>query len=90
MNHGRHRWPQFISPFAIGSGADAALGVLFAPHSGEDTSKYLRDAVQDGADKAVSHGNTVMRRVSKTVDDASFRSTKSRTWPKAPSARRAT
>ena len=33
----RNAWPQVFSAFAIGLGAGAALGVLFAPQSGEDT-----------------------------------------------------
>jgi|ERR1700736_2048096 hypothetical protein len=90
MNHGRHRWPQFISPFAIGLGADAALGVMFAPNSGEDTRKYLRDAVQDGADKAVSHGNTVMRRVKARLSMTPAFGQRSRGHGRWASARRAT
>jgi hypothetical protein len=54
----------------IGSAANAAVGVLFAPHSGEDPRSYLRDIAQDSAGEAISHGYTVVRRVSKTVDDA--------------------
>jgi len=29
----RNNWPQVVSAFAIGLGAGAALGVLFAPQS---------------------------------------------------------
>ena len=38
-------------------------------HSGEDPRSYLRDIAQDSAGEAISHGYTVMRRMSKTVDD---------------------
>jgi gas vesicle protein len=70
MIRNRNKWPQVISAFAIGLGAGAALGVLFAPQSGEDTRDYLRDAAQDGVDEAVSRGKTVVRRARKTLGDA--------------------
>ena len=70
MIRNRNKWPQVISAFAIGLGAGAALGVLFAPHSGEDTRDYLRDTAQDGVDEAVSRGKTLIRRARKNVEDA--------------------
>jgi gas vesicle protein len=66
----RNRWPQVVSAFAIGLGAGAALGILFAPQSGEYTREYLRDAAQDGADAAVARGKTAVRRARKTLSDA--------------------
>jgi gas vesicle protein len=66
----RHTWPQILSAFAIGLGAGAALGVLFAPQSGEDTRELLRGAAQDGMDDAVDRGKTVIRRVRKNMGDA--------------------
>jgi gas vesicle protein len=70
MNRNRNKWPQVISAFAIGLAAGAALGVLFAPQSGEDTRDYLRDAAQDGVDDAVSRGKTLIRRARKNLGDA--------------------
>ena len=70
MNRNSIRWPQVISAFAIGLGAGAALGVLFAPQSGEDTREYLRDTAQDGIDEAVSRGKTAVRRARKNLGDA--------------------
>jgi len=59
------RWPKVISAFAVGLGAGAALGVLFAPMSGEDTREYLSSTAQDGVDEVVASGKTVARRVRK-------------------------
>lgn len=66
----RNQWPKVFSAFAIGLGAGAALGVLFAPQSGEDTREYLRDTAQDGVDEVVSRGKSTVRRVRRTVEDA--------------------
>jgi gas vesicle protein len=66
----RNQWPQVLSAFAIGLGAGAALGVLFAPHSGEDTRELLRGTAQDGMDDAVGRGKTMIRRVQKNMGDA--------------------
>jgi gas vesicle protein len=66
----RNTWPQVVSAFAIGLGAGAALGVLFAPQSGEDTRELLRGTAQDGIDEAVDRGKTVVRRVRKNMGDA--------------------
>ena len=66
----RNTWPQVLSAFAIGLGAGAALGVLFAPQSGEDTRELLRGTAQDGMDDAVDRGKTVIRRVRGNVGDA--------------------
>jgi gas vesicle protein len=66
----RNTWPQVVSAFAIGLGAGAALGVLFAPRSGEDTRELLRGTAQEGIDEAVDRGKTVIRRVRKNMGDA--------------------
>ncbi len=70
MIHRRNTWPQMVSAFAIGLGAGAALGMLFAPQSGEDTRELLRGTAQDGIDEAVDRGKTVIRRVRKNMGDA--------------------
>ena len=66
----RNNWPQVVSAFAIGLGAGAALGVLFAPQSGDDTRELLRGTAQEGIDEAVDRGKTVIRRVCKNMGDA--------------------
>ncbi len=51
-------------------GAGAALGVLFAPQSGEDTRDYLSDTAQEGVDEAVTRGKTLVRRARRNINDA--------------------
>jgi gas vesicle protein len=63
-------WPQVISAFAVGLGAGAALGVLFAPQSGEDTRDYISSSAQEGVDDVIASGRKVARRVRKHVADA--------------------
>ena len=58
------------SAFAIGVGVGAALGILLAPKSGEDTRAYIRDTARDTFDDAVARGKKVARRGQKAVDDA--------------------
>jgi gas vesicle protein len=65
----RNAWPQVVSAFAIGLGAGAALGVLFAPQSGDDTRGYLKDSAQGAVDDAVAQGRKAARRVRKSVSD---------------------
>lgn len=67
---GKSKWTQPISAFAIGLGVGAALGVLFAPNSGEETRDFLLDNVNDGIDAAVSRGQKLARRAEKAVDNA--------------------
>jgi len=67
---GKSKWTQPISSFAIGLGVGAALGVLFAPNSGEETRDFLLENVNDGIDAAVSRGQKLSRRAEKAVDNA--------------------
>jgi len=66
----RNNWPRLLSIFAIGVGAGAAFGVIFAPCSGADTRDYLREAAQDGIDGSIDRGRKVARRVRKHMGDA--------------------
>jgi gas vesicle protein len=43
----RNSWPALITGMAIGAGIGAALGILFAPQSGEDTRDYLLETAKD-------------------------------------------
>src|SRR5712675_2310548 len=58
----RNAWPQVFSAFAIGLGAGAALGLLFAPQSGEDTSGLLRSGAQEGIGESQSCHDLLLRR----------------------------
>jgi gas vesicle protein len=66
----RNPWPKIASAFAIGLGAGAALGLLFAPQSGEDTRGAIRHAAQDNVNDAVARGRSIARRARKGIDDA--------------------
>ena len=64
------RWQETVSAFVVGIGVGAALGILFAPQSGEDTRDYLVGGAQDTLDGAVSTGQKWVRRAKRNVDDA--------------------
>jgi len=70
MIRNRNSWPKVASAFAIGLGAGAALGILFAPQAGEDTREQIRSTAQDGVDELSDRGKTVVRRVRRNMADA--------------------
>ena len=64
------RWQETASAFVIGIGVGAALGILFAPQSGEETRDQIVGGAQDTLDGAVSTGRKWVRRAKRNVDDA--------------------
>ena len=50
----RNNWTGSISAFAVGVGVGAALGVLFAPRSGNDTRECLLESAQEHLDGAIA------------------------------------
>ena len=67
--NGRMRWTESISAFVVGLGVGAALGVLFAPRSGDDKREYIRSSAKDGVDRAVAAGQKLTRRAQEGIDD---------------------
>jgi gas vesicle protein len=70
MMHSRDPLSKIVSAFAIGLGAGAALGILFAPRSGEDTRAYLRDAASESLDDAAARGKTLLRQARRNLGEA--------------------
>ena len=53
-------WSSIVTGIAIGVGIGAALGILFAPQSGEDTREYLKGTAKDRLNDAKERfGNAV-------------------------------
>jgi len=55
--------------FALGLGIGAAVAILFAPKSGEDTRQYLLDSATDAFDGAVAKGRRLKGRAQRAVAD---------------------
>ena len=67
------RFPNKFVGFAVGMGIGAALGILFAPRSGEETREFLADGARDAIDGAVTTGKTISRRAKRAVSDVAER-----------------
>src|SRR6266550_3581715 len=63
----RRRGYSSIPLFLAGLGTGLALGVLFAPGSGEETRMYLADSAKQGLDKAKAKGEELSRRAQDVV-----------------------
>jgi gas vesicle protein len=59
-----------ISVFAVGVGVGAALGVLFAPQSGEDLRDDIVAGAQEGVDGAIAAGQKWSRRAQESIEQA--------------------
>jgi gas vesicle protein len=71
--NGRTRWAESISAFVVGLGVGAALGVLVAPRSGDDTREYILESAKDGVDGAVAAGQKLTQRAQQAIDEAKGR-----------------
>jgi gas vesicle protein len=69
----RNGWAASVSSFAMGLGLGAALGMLLAPRSGEDTRDYLLANGKAGVDAVVTAGQKLTRRAQQGVDRAKDR-----------------
>jgi gas vesicle protein len=68
--YSRNRWPEAIGVFAVGIAVGTALGVLFAPRSGEETRDYVADTARSGVDGAVAQGQKWARRAQRVAGHA--------------------
>jgi gas vesicle protein len=68
--NGRMTWTESISAFVVGLGVGAAIGVVFAPRSGDDTREYILENAKDGVDRAVATGQKLVQRARQGVDEA--------------------
>jgi gas vesicle protein len=65
----RANWTESLSVFLVGLGVGAAVGVLFAPNSGEDTRDYIVQSSRDGLDGMVAAGRKLTRRAKDEIED---------------------
>jgi len=70
MSRRRISGAQTISILAFGIAVGAALGMIFAPKSGEETREIIAETVQEELDKATSTGKKWARAAQKTVEQA--------------------
>jgi gas vesicle protein len=56
---GRNNWTERASAFAIGLGVGAALGILLAPRSGNDTRNLVARRAKDSVDGAIAAGEAL-------------------------------
>jgi len=61
-------WSSIITGITIGLGVGAALGILFAPQSGEDTRDYLLGAAKDRINDTKDRFSDVTDRVRDVKD----------------------
>jgi gas vesicle protein len=57
-----------VSYFVAGLGIGAAVALLFAPQSGEDTRKQIAEKAQEGKDYVASKGREIRKHAEDLVD----------------------
>jgi gas vesicle protein len=70
-------WKALAPVFLVGLGVGAAIGVMFAPKSGEETMKQISGAVdnvsgavREGVDDLMTQGKKMGRRAQRTIENA--------------------
>lgn len=63
----------FVAGFVVGGLVGAAVALLMAPQSGEETRTLIRDRSIELRDKAVEYGQDTRARAEKALDDARMR-----------------
>ena len=64
----RDRWIKSVPAFAIGLGNRAALGILFAPRSGNNTRDLVVVSAKDRLDGAIVAGEVLKERAQDSMD----------------------
>ena len=67
------RWAGSVSMFAVGLGIGAAIGMLFAPASGDETRDYILTSANDGLERAVEAGQKLTQRAKAGITQAKDR-----------------
>jgi gas vesicle protein len=57
-----------VTYFVAGLGIGAAIAILFAPQSGEETRKQIAEKAQEGKDYVASKGREVRKQAEDLVD----------------------
>lgn len=57
-----------LSYFFLGLGLGVAVGMLFAPKSGEETRDYIRSKANEGADYVKRRGSELKDQASEAID----------------------
>jgi gas vesicle protein len=60
--------PTKISYFVAGLGIGAAIALLFAPQSGEDTRKQIAEKAQEGGEFVASKSREIRKQAEELVD----------------------
>lgn len=64
----KNSWAEPASAFVIGLGVGAALGILFAPHSGSDTRDLVAVRAKESVDGAIAAGEALKERAQDNID----------------------
>jgi len=57
-----------LSSFLLGLGVGVGIGMLFAPKSGQETRRYIKDKAGEGSDFLKQRGSDIRESASEWVD----------------------